>query len=118
MRTFLLQWQDLPRGGGDVGDGDGPCPRGDEIRQPLQGLRCRGHGRLEYAHPDPVTSLPSQPGDGIAYMFVRRRDDLIAGFQGKAIADDVDAFGRIARVGDLVRIAAENAGGAALGRLP
>ena len=51
-------------------------------------------------------------------MFVRRRDDLIAGFQGKAIADDVDAFGRIASVGDLVRIAAENAGGAALGRLP
>ena len=58
-------------------------------------------GWLKNADREPIALGASQPGNRVADVFVTAGDDLIAGLKLQAIADNVTAFGRVAREGYL-----------------
>jgi len=94
---------------GHVRDADHPSSRVYQALDAIDVLLRRSGGGLEHPDPDAVPLLPRQPRDGVADMLVRRGDDFVARLERQAVADDVDALGGVASIGDLLWTAAQDA---------
>src|SRR5439155_23592120 len=103
-----LHRKELTRQVRDVAEVQDSRLRGDRALEPLiEILLRRGHGKLEPRYLDLVAPLPLVPRRQHARVILIRRDDLVAGLQVDAVLHDLQRLARVARDGDLFRIAAE-----------